>query len=161
MGFESYGGVIKVREEDAVKWNIEDDDVQIHSTIIHNVNYVPEAPICLISPQHWAKPDGTWCSTKAKNFILYWNQERYNHTIHWDAGTNTVHICLSPSTNTCNFIVTAIEEDLNSEDKAHVLFYAALVSDDEDDRNEGSLKHRHIYQIERRRPPTSRNITPF
>ena len=90
------------------------------------------------------KPDGIWSATKAKHFILLWNQERYNHTIPWDARTTTRHIRSAPSTNTCHFIVTAIEEDLNSEDKAHVCFYAALVLDDEDDRNEGSLKHRHI-----------------
>ena len=54
-GFKSYGGVIKVRGEGAVKWKIEDDDGKIYSIIIHNVNYVPEAPICLLSPQQWAE----------------------------------------------------------------------------------------------------------
>ena len=73
--------VIKVIEERTVKWNIEYDDGHIYSIIIHKVNYVPEAPILLLSPKQWyqqaaenhQKPDGTWCSRKSKNFIPYCN----------------------------------------------------------------------------------------
>ena len=42
---KGYGGVIKVRGEVMVKWNIKYDDGQIHFIIIHNINYVPASPI--------------------------------------------------------------------------------------------------------------------
>ena len=75
---KAYGGVIKVIGEGTVKCNIEDDDEQIHSIIIHKVNYLPEDPVLLIYPKNWfqqdsgnqPKTDGTWCNTKAKNCIL-------------------------------------------------------------------------------------------
>ena len=65
---KGYGGVIKVRGEGRVKWKIECYDGKIHSIIIQKVNYFPEAPIYLLSPQQWdqkeaendPKTDGTW-----------------------------------------------------------------------------------------------------
>ena len=83
-----YLGVIKVRIEVGIKRKTEDDECQIHSIIIHNVNYTLEAPIFLFLPH-----------------ILYWNQERYKRTIPWYTGTNTVHIRSMPSTNTYCILV--------------------------------------------------------
>ena len=116
----------------------------MHSIIIHKVNYVPEALICLILWQQWdqqayennLKPDGAWCSTKSKHCILYWNQESYKRTIPWDADTNTGCMHSAPCTNPYHGIVAAIEEDLNSEDKEHVCFDAVLVLYYEDKGNE-------------------------
>ena len=76
------GGVIKVVGEGTAKYSIEDDYVQIHSIIIHNLNYIPEATMFLLFQRQWyqqsddnhSKPDGTWCTTKSKYCILYWNQ---------------------------------------------------------------------------------------
>ena len=79
---KGYGGLVKVRGDETVKCKIEDDDGKIHSIIIHNVNYLPESLICILLPQQWSqqaadnhpKPDGTWCTTKANHFTLYWDQ---------------------------------------------------------------------------------------
>ena len=120
-----YGGVINIRGEGTVKCKIEESYGQIHSIIVHRANYVPEATICLLSPQQLSqqaadnhlKPDVTWCATKAKKWILYLNQEMYKRTICWYACTSTRHIRSAPSNNTHLIIVASIEEDLNSEDK--------------------------------------------
>ena len=42
---KGYGGVIKVRREGRIKYNIDDNYRQIHSIIIQNFIYIPEAPI--------------------------------------------------------------------------------------------------------------------
>ena len=81
-----YGGMIKFRREVTLKWNIEDNDRNVHSVIIHNVNYLPESPICLILPQQWSHQadknhpisDGIWCSTKVNNCTLHWDHNIYN-----------------------------------------------------------------------------------
>ena len=73
-----YAGLITVRREGKVKYNIEDNDRQIHSTTIHNTNYMPEAPSFLLLLQQWyqqaadihPKYDGKWCVTKAKQCIV-------------------------------------------------------------------------------------------
>ena len=46
---KGYGVMIKVRGDVIVKMKIEDDDGEIYFIVIHNVNYIPEYPICLIS----------------------------------------------------------------------------------------------------------------
>ena len=107
------------------KWNIEYDDGQIHSIIIHKVNYVPEDPICPSLILQWyqqatdnhPKPDGTWCNTNSKHCIIYWNQERYEFTIPWETGNNAGCIFFAPRTNKYHIIMEEIEEYLNSEDK--------------------------------------------
>ena len=79
---KGYGVVIKFIGEVTVKWKIEYNDGKLHSIIIHIVNYVPEAPICLISPHKWfqqasnnhAIPYGAWCTTNANHCNLYWYQ---------------------------------------------------------------------------------------
>ena len=45
------GVVIQVKLEGTVKCKIEDNDGKVHLIIIPNLNYVPEAPICVLSPQ--------------------------------------------------------------------------------------------------------------
>ena len=79
---KDYGVVVRVIIEGTVKWKVEDNYSQIHSIIIHNVNYVCEAAIFLLSSQKWVKEtsyknskyDGTWCTTKSKLCIVYCNQ---------------------------------------------------------------------------------------
>ena len=71
---KGYGGTIKVRREGKVIWKIIDDDIKLHSIIIHNVNYITYSPIYLLPPQKWAQkidsnhmiPDGTWCTRKSE-----------------------------------------------------------------------------------------------
>ena len=48
-----YGVVIKARGEEKVKKKIEYHDGKVHYINIHNVNCLPEATICLLSPHQW------------------------------------------------------------------------------------------------------------
>ena len=60
--------MLEVKGEGTVQWPVEDDNGYKHNLRIDNVLYVPEAPICLLSPQHWSqqaqdnspKRHGTW-----------------------------------------------------------------------------------------------------
>ena len=72
---KEYVLLIKVIGEVTVKCKIEDNDGKLHSIIIHNMNGVPEDPICLLSPQKWRqqeagnhmRPNEICCTTKAKH----------------------------------------------------------------------------------------------
>ena len=85
---KEYSVMIKFRGEKTFKCKIEDDDRKVHSIIIHNVNYFPESPICLISQHQWSQhaaishpsPDGTTladcfslaCSKLLETDIVYY-----------------------------------------------------------------------------------------
>ena len=152
---KGYGGVIKVRREGRIKYNIDDNYRQIHSIIIQNFIYITEVPIWMISPQqcyqqetdNHQKSYGTWWNTKDKHCILYWKQERYTCTIPWGAGTNTSLKCSMQSTNTYHILVAEIKDDLNSEDRYHVRFNGALILDEEGNGNRDSLRHHQIRKI--------------
>ncbi len=75
-GVEGYGS-IKIR--------VMDDDRKTHALIIHNVLYVPDSPINLISPQEWAKGSddvyGTGEVTVGGTTLLFWNDKKYSKLI--------------------------------------------------------------------------------
>lgn len=74
--------MLQVKGVGTISWKIEDDQGMVHKIHIKGSLYVPDLPICLWSPQHWAKqaadnnPDnrGTWCATYEDSCILYWDQ---------------------------------------------------------------------------------------
>ena len=154
-GLKEYGGEIKFRGEVKVKWTIEYDDGKINSIIIHNVNYIPEAPIWLLLPHkeyqqesnNHPKPDGTWWSTNTKNCTLYWEQERYKCTIPIYPSINNRWIRSVPSDNTYCVFVIAMEENLASEEIEHVCF-DTLTDYDEDYSNKDLLEYCHTSKIE-------------
>ena len=51
---KGYWGVIKIKVDGTVKWKIEDYVNQLHSIIIHKVNYLLKALILLIYLKQWA-----------------------------------------------------------------------------------------------------------
>ena len=65
------------------KWSIEDDEGVAHTLIIPNSYYVPQAKVCLLSPQHWAQARtgvdkldraGT-ITTATTTYTLFWNNK--------------------------------------------------------------------------------------
>ena len=65
-----------------IKWCIEDDTGVKHTLIIPNSYSVPQAKVCLLSPQHWAqactgadKCGGVGMMTTALNCTLFWNNK--------------------------------------------------------------------------------------
>ena len=56
---QGVGVNIKATGFGTIKIRVIDDNGAIHSMLIHNVLYVPEAPLNLLSPQKWARGQGT------------------------------------------------------------------------------------------------------
>ena len=98
-------GSLEIKGTGTVKWIIEDDNGIHHSIIIPNTLYVPDAPMRLLSPQHWSqvandnrpKPNGTWCATYHDSLVLHWNQNKYHRTVKLDPARNTAVINSAPS----------------------------------------------------------------
>ena len=68
-----------------------------HTLIIPNSYYVPQAKVCLLSPQHWVqartgadKCGGTGTMTTAVDCTLFWNNKKAFHTIPIDIHGNNV-----------------------------------------------------------------------
>ena len=80
-----------------VRWRITDDTGKIHTLTIENVLYVPDSPMCMISPHHWGQEandhypmkEGTRGITQSKNIIFEWNQRKYQMTIPLCPSNNT------------------------------------------------------------------------
>ena len=98
------GGISAIHGRGTIRWTFDDDDGYHHTIVIKDAIYVPSAPICLLSPQHWAQvakdhsplQDGTWCATFSKSVVLHWDQCKF---------TRTIPIC--PKTNTPVFMSSA------------------------------------------------------
>eukprot|EP00957_Ditylum_brightwellii_P171311 13041117-Ditylum_brightwellii.AAC.1 len=65
------GNHIKVHGKGTICWSIQDNSGTVHPIYIKDTLFVPEATVCLLSPQHWGqsvqdyhpKRDGAWCKT--------------------------------------------------------------------------------------------------
>ena len=80
-----------------IKWCIEDDTGVRHTLIIPNSYYVPQAKVCLLSPQHWAqactgvdKNGGAGTMTTASMCTLFWNNKSVFRTIPIDVKGDNV-----------------------------------------------------------------------
>ena len=71
-----YGGIKKVMGEGKIKWKIEYKDGKIHSIIIHNVKYVPEATTQLQLSQKWDQQD----AGKSQNLMAHGTSPRPRST---------------------------------------------------------------------------------
>ena len=115
-------GGLAIRGEGTFVFNIEDDEGKTHTIRIPNSLYVPELPMSLLSPQHWAQEanDNTPIQhgTRMENFAdgckLIWNQLDFAKTIPFEVATNTPVFRTAPSTcSYCAFAASA--EDLDDD----------------------------------------------
>lgn len=82
---QGVGGKIKASGYGTVKLRISDDEGKPYDLLIHNVIYLPNSPINLISPQRWSKdtgnPHGTGEITVGGNTLLFWNDHKASKLI--------------------------------------------------------------------------------
>ena len=79
-----------------IKWYLEDDQGLVHVMIIRGAYLIPDAPTCILSPQHLAqqaddhypREEGTGALTTSKNVTLFWAQRRFSKTVPLDTKTN-------------------------------------------------------------------------
>jgi hypothetical protein len=66
-----------------VKWHIQCDDGIVHTIILPNTSYVPQAELQMLSPQHWAQTTndlrGTLYITYSDCFLLKWDNQKYQN----------------------------------------------------------------------------------
>ena len=77
---QGVGGKIKASGYGSIKVRVTDDDGKLHDLLIHNVIYLPESPVNLLSPQKWSigsnNPTGTGEITAGKATLLFWNDTK-------------------------------------------------------------------------------------
>jgi len=122
--------LLQVKGEGTVLWKWEDDNGNVHNHYIDGVLYVPDAPFCLLSPQHWSqqandnlpKKHGTWCATFDDECVLYWKQQQCQRTIPWDPVTNTARF--RSAGGSYKYRVFAATQDAHADIEAneHVVF---------------------------------------
>ena len=82
---QGVGGSIKASGYGTIKVRVTCDRGRRHDLIIHNVIYLPESPVNLLSPQKWAAgstdPTGTGEVTVGDTTLLFWNERRYTKLI--------------------------------------------------------------------------------
>ena len=117
----------------------------MHSHYIEGVLYIPEAPFCFLSPQHWSQQaqdnspnkHGTWCATYDDECVLLWNQQQHKRSAPWDPATNTARFW--SASGTLKYRVYAATQDAyaNMERHEHVVFQAEvrphLIPNDEEE----------------------------
>ena len=77
-------GKIKVTGYGTIKIKVTDDNGKKHDLIIHNVLYVPQSPINLISPQKWSQgmhDNGTGEITVGDATLLFWDNHKFTKLI--------------------------------------------------------------------------------
>jgi hypothetical protein len=87
---QGVGGLTEAKGYGTIKFNIFDDDGVEHNFTIHNVLYVPDAPMNLLSPQKWIagltaaerRSRGTMSITFDDVTLLIWSGKRFMKTIH-------------------------------------------------------------------------------
>ena len=80
---------LKIKGRGMLKFRIDDDDGITHTINVKNYVYIPDLPMVLVSPQHWAQQtsDGTESTSCVKSIIL--NFRGYRKTIQYSAYSNT------------------------------------------------------------------------
>ena len=90
------GGSISAAGVGTIQLSIVDDQHRPHNIILHNVLYVPESPVNLISPQRWTQESvmkegankGTFFCNFGDESIFVSNKRQYMKTIFNDPVTN-------------------------------------------------------------------------
>ena len=129
--------MLPVAGEGTVLWKWEDDDGNVHQHYIDGVLYVPAAPFCLLSPQHWSqqakdnkpKEHGTWCATYDDTCVLHWKQQQFKRTIHLDTNTNTARFRSASGATRYRVFAATQDAHSNIEANEHVAYQAHVDTD--------------------------------
>jgi hypothetical protein len=133
------GGTIKGIMQGTMRLTIEDDKGVPHDIIVPGSYYVPDCPLRLLSPQHWAqkakdnhpKPHGTWCATYDDEIVLEWHQRQHRRTIKLDQkGMNTGWIFTAPGYKRYHAFSAEVQEDIDKYSPS-LAYQSTMVTDDE------------------------------
>ena len=90
VNLQGVGGVIPASGFGTIQFTVIDDDDLVHQFTIHNVLYVPQAPMNLLSPQKWVagrsekerESRGAFSITFDDVTILTWDNRTFTKTVH-------------------------------------------------------------------------------
>ena len=90
VNLQGVGGMVKASGYGTIQFSVADDDGVKHTFRVHNVLYVPEAPMNLLSPQKWIAGlsdverlnRGALMITLDEVSLLLWGRRRFLKTIH-------------------------------------------------------------------------------
>ena len=139
LKLKEINGSLKIIGTGTVRWRITDDTGKIHNINIENLLYVPDAPMCMISPQHWgqeandhyAMEEGTRGITQSKNIILEWNQRNYQKTIPLCPSTNTGRFMSTPGSTKHRLFCAQVDDTTYSKDKKKVSYCMEINKEEE------------------------------
>ena len=133
-------GSIPIKGFGTIKWSIMDDEGNNHVFHIKKALYVPSAPKCLFSPQHWAAsyprqdPSLEYHATiRSTSTILHW--DGFNRTISHHPTQNIAIIPTSPSFFSQRCRIARVETALSATDSYPSVAYMSphLIPDDDDE----------------------------
>ena len=92
---------LNIEGRGTLKFRIDSDDVITHTIDVPNSVHIPDLPMVLVYPQHWAhqKSDGTESTSGTKSIILTFRG--YRKTIPYSAKSNTPSF--SPTSETLRY----------------------------------------------------------
>ena len=97
----------------------------MYTITIENILYVPDAPMYMISPQHYGQEvtdhypmeESTRGITQSKNNVLEWNQQKYQKTIPLCPSTNTGRFMSAPGSTKHRLVRAQVDDKTYSKDK--------------------------------------------
>ena len=103
-------------------------------SLLKNVLYVLDAPMCMISPQHWGQEandhypmeEGTRGVIQNKNVIFEWNQRKYQKTIPLCPSTNTGRFMSAPGSTKHRLVRAQVDDKTYSKVNEKVSYYMEI-----------------------------------
>jgi hypothetical protein len=146
------GGTSAIKGQATIRWQLEDDAGQIDAVDISGAAYVPSAPYCILSPQHWAQQSkddyprkrGTWCATYGDCCVLQWRQRSHTKTIQHDPRSNVPKFRTAPGTTLYRVSTAVLDEIHGMEELEHVCYQTSVISETESEEEH----HHHQDELE-------------
>ena len=127
---------LKIKGRGTLKFRIDDDNGITKTINVPNSVHIPDLPMVLVSPQHWAHQtsDGIVSNSGAKSTILTF--QGYRKTIQYSAHSNTPSFRSSSGTLSYQSFGAMVEH--GSTASKTLLRYEHVVTDDESLSSEGA-----------------------
>ena len=127
---------LKIAGRGTLRFRIDDDDGVTHTITVPNSVHIPDLPMVLVSPQHWAQQttDNTESTSCAKHTVLSFRG--YKKTIPYSAQSNTPSFRSTPGTLRYQAFAAVVEHGTAT--STSLLRSEHIVTEDEESSSEGA-----------------------
>ena len=127
---------LKIAGRGTLQFRIDDDDGVTHNITVPNSVHIPDLPMVLVSPQHWAQQttDNTESTSCARHTVLSFRG--YKKTIPYSAQSNTPSFRSTPGTLRYQAFAAVVEH--GNKTSTSLLRSEHVVTEDEASSSEGA-----------------------